>query len=300
MFKICDVFDNRNSMWMFTFLNLLSLTESIDVICTHQVCFYIYASSLSSLQMQTIVFSILINRDFEVKLRNTLNKMINVSFDIRKLFNHFVTIHESLSFRWKNEWFLSKSAKSLNLRFWFIEKSNMWIDQHNIFDEIFELLWSCHKWFRLNMIDNEFDVLHFARVCKKRIVLSKITNVHENQSVRLFSKLSSLRKFMFFRSWILQTFSINFVWRHVILNERFWRSDDENNWNQSDVSFWRNFNQQNVFFKRMIMFDDVAMSIIEFNTRDTSFSMTIIIDETIFDDTIFLNEFSRSAEIVLH
>ena len=285
---------------MFKILSLLSLIKSIDVICTHQVCFYLYASNLSSFQMQTIAFSILINRDLEVKLHNILSKMINVSFDIKKLFNHFVTIHKFFSSRWKNEWFLYEFVKSFKLRFWFIEKSNMWVDQHNIFDEVFEFLWFCHKWFRLKMIDNEFDVLHFAQICKKRIILSKITNVHENQSVRLFSKLSSLRKFMLFRFWTLRTFSIHFVWRHVILNDRFWRQNDENSWNQSNVFFWRNLNQQNVFFKKMIMFDDVAMSTIEFNTKNTNSSMTIIIDETIFDDTIFSNEFSRFAEIVLH
>lgn len=48
------------------------------------------------------------------------------------------------------------------------------------------------------------------------------------------------------------------------------------------------------------MLDDVAVSTTEPSTRDTSSSVAIVIDETIFDDTAFPDGFSRSAEVVLH
>ena len=160
--------------------NLFSLTTLIHKFCAHQTYSHLYFSNLSSIQTKIIVFSILINDAFEIELRNFFNKMIDVSFVFKKLFNHLIAIHQFSNSSSINVWILLQFAKSLNLKFWFIEKSNMWVDQHRIFDEIFQFLWFCYKWFRFDMIDNEFNVLHFARIYWKRIVLLEISNVREN------------------------------------------------------------------------------------------------------------------------
>ena len=148
--------------------------------------------------------------------------------------------------------------ESGNLRYWVITNKSMWANQHEVMDEIAELMWCIFKWFTSAcnvhppLLDFEAPecVWSLARYLRHRIILPEIPG----------DPISSLRQGILFKPWILRreddeeitdegvldvtqqqaevAMASTSIPEYPLPNEYDWHEGDEGDWIGHDVPAW--------------------------------------------------------------
>lgn len=104
-------------------------------------------------------------------------------------------------------------SREWDLKFWYIDRAAMWEGADRFWDEITELMWSLHKWFKAVSHTNyryertlEWQafcgVLEVARRYRRRFILPKVPLHHPTSRARLLEGLPTLRESLLFRAWV--------------------------------------------------------------------------------------------------
>lgn len=106
-------------------------------------------------------------------------------------------------------------SQEWDLCFWYIDGAAKWEGADRFRDEVAELMWSLHKWFKLVSQTQTPEapfrrsdwhtfcgVLEVARRYRRRFILPEVPLDHPTSTARLSEGLPTLRESLLFRPWV--------------------------------------------------------------------------------------------------
>lgn len=104
-------------------------------------------------------------------------------------------------------------SQDWDLKYWYVDGPAKWEGADGFWDEVTEVMWSLHKWFKAASHVHyktkgsmawqaSCGVLEVARRYRRRFILPEVPPTHLTSTARLSEGLPTLRESLLFRAWV--------------------------------------------------------------------------------------------------